>query len=81
MSPLRLIPVVFLPLLIGALSALSGAPEQASGPATAQVSPAPAVRLVAVQDASASPRPATPAQAAEGRIIPFVGSNVPEMGR
>lgn len=81
MSPLRLIPVVFLPLLIGAVSALSGAPEEAAGPAMAQVSPAPVVRLVAMQDVSVLPRPATPAQAAEGRIIPFVGSNVPEMGR
>lgn len=81
MSPLRLIPVVFVPLLIGALSALSGVPEPAAGPAAAQVSPVPVERLVAVQDASVASRPASPSQAAKGPIIPIVGSNVPEMGR
>lgn len=78
MSPLRLIPLVFLPLLIGALSAL---PEQPARPATAQVSPAQPARLVAVQDARAAQPQTASSQAVQGPIVPFVGSNVPEMGR
>jgi len=78
MSPLRLVPLVFLPLLIGALSAL---PEAAPGPATAQVSPVQPARLVAVQEARVPPAQTASPQASPVPIVPFVGSNVPEMGR
>lgn len=78
MSPLRLIPLVFLPLLIGALSAL---PEDGPRPATAQVSPVPPARLVAVQEARVPQARTASSQASPAPIVPFVGSNVPEMGR
>lgn len=78
MSPLRLIPIVFLPLLLGALSAL---PEQGKSPATAQVPAVEAARLVATQPTPRRPVAAAPAQVAEVRIVPIMGSNVPEMGR
>lgn len=78
MSPLRLIPLVFLPLLIGALSAL---PEDGPRPATAQVSSLPPARLIAVREGAAAPLPRASSQAADTQIVPFVGSNVPEMGR